>query len=159
MAIFNCGLYEDFCDSIGPIVYPEGRLYKGDDVIVYEGEKKTGGFVDFINEKCGAQRGMDGNLNDDAGRILSDDVRRIVSEFKGGGDRAKLVAEMKAIPGADVYVKAMERIIANGDATIAADVAKMEDVIRQRKGAVASIDGVKKRLNVFREFLPERPDL
>jgi N-methylhydantoinase B/oxoprolinase/acetone carboxylase alpha subunit len=102
---------------------------------------------------------MDGNLNDEVGRILTPEVKKLVAAFKAGGDRQKLVNEMKAIDGADLYVRVMERIIANGYTTIESDVKKMSDVVKQRKGSNVSIDGVKRRLNVFREFLPENSEL
>jgi hypothetical protein len=51
-------------------------------------------------------------------RILSDIVRRIDLEFEKGGDRQKMIEEIKAVTGAEAYVNTMERIIANGDATV-----------------------------------------
>jgi protein disulfide-isomerase A6 len=159
MAILNCGLYDEFCINQDAGQYPIALLYRGGETLKYEGENKADSIVAFINDKCGAQRAMDGNLNDEAGRILSDTVRRIVAEFKKGGDRQKLIEEMKGVNGAEAYVKTMERIIANGDATVESDIAKMTEVIKQRKGSAVSIDGVKRRLNVFREFLTDQPEL
>ena len=36
----------------------------------YDGERSEKAFVDFLNEKCGAQRAVGGGLNDEVG-ILS----------------------------------------------------------------------------------------
>jgi protein disulfide-isomerase A6 len=155
MAIFNCGLYEDFCEENNAANFPIGWLYRSGEKVLFEGEKTVDRFVEFINDKCGAQRGMDGNLNDEAGRIVTDEMKRLVREFKAGGDRAKILEQVKGIEGAETYVWAMERIVANGDATVSVDCGKMSEVIQKRKGSAVSIDGVKRRLNVLREFLPE----
>lgn len=149
----DCEKYHEFCSAQGVNGYPTIKLFKGDEVIPFEGKRSLDNVVDFINAHCGTQRGTDGLLNDAAG--LVDGAAAIVSEFLASEDKSDALAKMKALPGTEFYVKVMDRIAAKGIEQIGKDVQTMKAILAARKGSAASLDGMKRRLNVFNEFLPK----
>jgi hypothetical protein len=61
---------------------------------------------------------------------------------------------MKAIEGGEFYVRVMERYLPTGLDKLRKDVAGMAAILQERTGSIASLDGLKRRYNVFRQFLP-----
>lgn len=156
----NCEQYKNFCDERFSVSgFPTIKLLKNpdDEPIPYSGPRTVKGIADFINENCGTERGVDGLLNDEAGIIpaATDIVQNYLSALKDSKDTAIYIAKMKEIEGADFYVKVIERINAKGLEQLAKDVDTMKGILEARKGSPKSLDGMKRRYNVFLEFLPK----
>lgn len=151
IAILNCELYKDICLEDEVVDYPGIRLFKPDETIEwYDQERTKDVIIDWINRKCGTMRREDGLLNEQAGIIT--DAKSLVAKFMKKPSE-KLIPKMKKIVGADFYVKVMERILAKGVEATRKDAQTMENILEQRKGSPTALDGMKKRLNVFMEFL------
>jgi protein disulfide-isomerase A6 len=157
LAIFNCGQYADYCKAREIEVFPNIRVFRGlDPSIAYPGSHTAQAMVDFVNEKCGIERGLDAMLSDTAGLLDTDEVEQIVREFGEGGDRAARIAQMQEIAGAHAYVEAMRAIVAGGQEALEKEIAQMAAVLAERKGAIEELDAVKRRMNAFREFRPRK---
>jgi thiol-disulfide isomerase/thioredoxin len=155
LAVFNCGQFNDFCQSIPVIGWPQLRLF-GAESVEYSGDRTSDKVREFVNEKCGCARRADGLLMDTVGLVNNSRVREIAEVFRKGKGSAKHVQEMKSIPGTELYLMVMQRIIEKGQKVIGEDVRKLRKFLDERKGSPAAIDGVKMRLNVFQLFAPEQ---
>jgi hypothetical protein len=87
---------------------------------------------------------------------LVNDTQRIVSEFLQSQDKEAVIEKTKTVEGADVYVTVMQRYLTGGSALLEKDVSIMSSLLSQKKGSWPALDGMKRRLNVFRAFLPGR---
>ncbi|KAH0789115.1 Thioredoxin family protein [Histomonas meleagridis] len=149
----NCDEYNDFCEKNDIPGFPTIRLFKDGEFEKYTGKRTAEAVVNFINDKCGTERAVNGLLNDKAGLI--EEAAPIVTEFLSSTEKEPIVEKMKAIKGAEFYVKVMERYIAKGQEQIEKDIETMNNLLEARKGSFASLDGMKKRLNVFQQFVPK----
>jgi protein disulfide-isomerase A6 len=120
----------------------------------YTGSRSIAALVANVNRKCGVNRRTDGSLEGSAGRIQKAD--EIAQNFVSSDDRRGLIEKVKEIPGTEFYVKAMERIIAGGIEQLKKDIQAMKKILEEERGSVASLDGMKRRCNVFSSFLPTR---
>ena len=60
---------------------------------------------------------------------------------------------MAEIKGSDIYLKVMDRIMTKGVEQIKKDVEIMKGILDSRKSSIKALDGIKRRFNVFNEFL------
>ncbi|OHT17640.1 Thioredoxin family protein [Tritrichomonas foetus] len=147
----NCELYKEFCDGVGVSGYPSIKLFKDNSSIEYDGPRTADGVASFINKNCGTERAANGLLLDTAGIV--DEATPLVKEFLAG--KADALERMKAIKGAEFYVKVMERINAKGVEQVQKDMETMNKILTARKGSYKALDGMKRRYNVFNEFIPK----
>ena len=152
----NCEMYNEFCSTQKVNGYPTIKLFKGDEVIPFEGKREAENVIDFINKNCGTERGLDGLLVDTAGLI--DEAAPLVKEFLESSDKAAVIEKMKGIKGAEFYVKVMDRYVAKGVEQIKKDVQTMNGILTAHKGSFASLDGMKKRFNIFNQFIPKQAE-
>jgi hypothetical protein len=86
-----------------------------------------------------------------------------VTEFLAAEVKDEIIEKMKKVAGAEFYVKAMERYVAQGNHQIQKDVQVMREMLDMRHGSMKALDGMKRRYNIFIKFLPaegdEEPDL
>jgi protein disulfide-isomerase A6 len=152
LGIVNCQLFSELCENNSATAYPVAKLFKnGVSTLAYTGEKSQKGIVGFVNEQCQTRRGIDGFLNDDVGTI--EGTEEVVTEFLNDVTKVETIEKMKAIAGAEFYVKIMERIAGKGIDTVRKDAEVIEGMLAQRKGSAAALDGMKTRLNVMRRFV------
>jgi hypothetical protein len=111
--------------------------------------------VEFVNEKCGTERGMDGLLNDRAGII--EEASKIVRELIAADDKGGLLAKLKEVKGAEVYVQVATRFIMRGVKGIEQDREGMLMTLNRRNNPLTMLDNVKRQYNVFGEFLGKEP--
>lgn len=147
----NCEEYKDFCSQKEVSGYPTIKLFKNTgEVIQYSGGRTAEAVAAFLNENCGTERAIDGLLTDQAGLIA--EARQIVNEFlQGSKEEAK--KKMAEIKGSDIYLKVMDRIMTKGVEQIKKDVEIMKGILDSRKSSIKALDGIKRRFNVFNEFL------
>jgi hypothetical protein len=118
----------------------------------FSGQRTVAGQAEFINEHCGTERGADGLLSNAAGLITA--ASDIAQALIASADPAPYVAQLKAIAGADSYVKATERFVLNGTDQIAKDMATMAKILASRQSSWSVLDNIKRRYNIFGEFRP-----
>jgi protein disulfide-isomerase A6 len=153
LAIVNCESYEELCNRFDVKSFPAIRLFAGADVVPFDGPRSAENVLQFINGRCGTERGVSGLLEDTAG--LVPEAAPIVAEFlEGPESREKAIEKMKTVAGAEFYVKVMERFVSGGVSQVRADMAKMAGMLAQRKAGWPVLDGMKKRYNIFAQFDP-----
>jgi protein disulfide-isomerase A6 len=152
---FNCRKFVDWCRANNIMDWPAGDLFHGagNGSVRYDGGNTAAEMLAFLNENCGTERGLEGILNDRAGVMGDEKVTGIVKEFTQDGEAAKLIADMKAIEGAGAYVSAMEIIMAGGKEALVAEIVWMETILTERSADMAQLDEVKRKVNVFHEFV------
>lgn len=150
----NCDQYHELCESYGVQGFPTIKLFKGStaEPLKFEGHRTADAVIDFINKECGTEREVGGLLNERAGLIEA--AAPVVEEFLTG-DRAAAIEKMKAIPGAEFYVKVMDRYQQKGKEQVEKDMETMMGILTAKKSSWAALDGMKKRYNVFAQFIPK----
>jgi thiol-disulfide isomerase/thioredoxin len=151
----DCDKYREICSKQRIEFYPTVRIAKDDNWHESDG-RGVDELLGFVNKECGTERGRDGLLNDEAGTNPTAD--KLVRQFLAAKDKLAVIEAMKSIEGAEFYVRVMERYLANGVEKLQKDVAGMEVILNQRTGSLSSLDGLKRRYNVFRRFLPVTED-
>jgi protein disulfide-isomerase A6 len=154
-----CEKFSDLCENLRVRDCPSVKLIKNHRSIDFQGARFVRPLVEFVNENCGTDRGIDGLLSDAVGTNAVADA--LIPEFLSSSDKSQVVEKAKKISGGEFYVKVMERYITNGKESIEKDVKSMQDLLNERKGGMAALDRIKSRFNVFRKFvnvtLPEAP--
>jgi protein disulfide-isomerase A6 len=154
----DCERYIELCQvyEVLPDNFPVIMLFKGEDVSDYTGGRTAPELAKFMNENCGSERGLDGYLEAKAGRIPEADL--LVRDFLRSSEKEGVIEKMKRIEGAGFYVKAMERALVNGTEQIMKDLDSMWAVLRGRQSSWAVLDNVKRRYNVFSQFVIHQTD-
>lgn len=117
----------------------------------YEGGRDEQSIVDFMNEQAGTHRLVDGGLKNTAGRLDLIDV--IISD---SGDVDEMVIEktemlLTSLEGEDLkhanlYVKAMKKILAKGESYVETEILRLEGMIQN-----TSVSPKKKTLFLLRK--------
>jgi protein disulfide-isomerase A6 len=150
--LVNCGQYTELCKPQAE-GYPTIRLWMGGKTHDYPGARKVAGLAEFLNEKCGTERGPEGLLSDKAGLIPEADA--VIAEFLKASDKSSYISKLVAIPGAEFYVKACQRYIEKGPEQITKDRATISGILAAQKGSWAVLDSMKRKFNIFGEFFPK----
>jgi protein disulfide-isomerase A6 len=150
----NCEQYKELCENYEIKGFPTLKLFKDDKINDFSGSRTTQGVIDFMNSNCGSQRAIGGLLNDEAGLVA--EAQPIVEAFLAAEDKREAIAKMREVKGAEFYVKVMERYASGGVAMLQADVAKMSEILQARKTSWNALDGMKRRYNVFTQFLAKK---
>jgi protein disulfide-isomerase A6 len=150
----NCDQYHELCDSYEIKGFPTLKLFSNDTIIEFTGTRTTEGVITFLNGLCDTQRAIGGLLNDEAGLLI--EAQPIVEAFLEADDKTAEVAKMKAVKGAEFYVKVMERFVTGGEALLEKDMAKMREIFAARKTSWNALDGMKRRYNVFAQFIAKK---
>jgi hypothetical protein len=166
VGVVDCGTSPKLCLSAGVDVDGDGddddededpppvvKIWSRGRWANYTRSLTTMALVPAINAACGTERAHDGLLGDAAGRLPAAD--RLARAFAAAPDRRRLIEEARRIQGAELYVRAMERVLAGGVEKLASDLRSMRKIMSERKGSIASLDAMKKRYNVLRQFLPK----
>jgi protein disulfide-isomerase A6 len=149
----NCERWGELCDVYEIRKFPTIKLFKGDDVIDYSGPQNHTSIIQFINQNCGTDRQPDGFLFDEAGLVRA--AQPLVAEFLKADDKYAVIEKMKKIPGTEIYLKVMQRVMTHGVQQIPKDLVSMEDLMDVKKSSWAAIDAMKRRYNVFSQFSPK----
>jgi alpha-mannosidase len=132
--------------------YPTIKLSKYGNWIVHHDPENVERLIQFVNAECGTERMRGGLLHDTAGTIKQADV--LAKDFLDGKEGC--IEKAKNITGAEFYVKMMERAVAKGLEQLQQDFDGMSMILDQRKGSIATLDGVKTRYNVISKFLTKK---
>jgi hypothetical protein len=159
IGMFDCSRYNAICKARFPGVRSAQRadafqIYAYGRWANFSDERQLSALVPRINRVCGVSRRTDGLLGDAVGRIPAADA--IAQRFVTAENKEELIAEMRGVPGADLYVTVMKRFM-DGDVTrIKDEIHSMRDRLRQRKGSMSAMDNMKRSANVFHAFVPAK---
>jgi thiol-disulfide isomerase/thioredoxin len=145
-----------FCDTEAIDDLPAVRVYDKGERSDFKGGRNAADLVDFVNARCGTERGLDGLLNDTAGLI--DEASRIAEKFLLEEDKAPLIARLRQIPGAEMYVAAATSSMVMGQVKFARARADLRAQLKKRALVPAKLDEMKRQYNVFGEFIRHEPD-
>ena len=148
----NCDKYKSFCEEHNIQGFPTIQLFKESQPVEYSGDRSAQGIVTFLNENCGTERGIDGLLHEKSGLI--EEAQPIIQEFLLENDKTESIKKMEKIQGSDFYIKVMKRIQEKGIETAKKDMIIMQNILSTQKGSISSLDGLKKRLNIYTQFIP-----
>jgi protein disulfide-isomerase A6 len=152
---FNCLKYPEPCTKLNITEFPRIMRYNSTAWKTYNGSHRLDWMVNFVNLECGAERAVDGMLNDRAGTIRAAD--EIAQEFIIAEDKESVIEKMKKVKGSAFYVKVMERYIAKGAEQLLKDVELMEATFAKRTVVSPALDAMKRKYNVCRKFLTTPP--
>jgi hypothetical protein len=158
IGVVNCARHSDFCKRQGVHRDPATdeplsivKAYAHGLWSAHAGANQMRAWIQTLNEQCNVGRRMDGLPIDEAGRIPEAD--EIAQEFIDALNKPALLAKMKEIPGADVYVKVIERFTKGGVEQLKKDIESMRKHLDERKGSPGVLDAMKRRCNVYMQFL------
>lgn len=145
-------LYKFFNWDYGLSMFPDMRLWCKDEnePVKYSGGKSAQEILDFINDYCGTQRGLNGRLSVEAGII--DEVSQIVEDFLTKGHRAQYITEMESVEGTKYYVTVMKEIIEKGDSFITEERDRLNRLLNSKALAPDKIDEFQIRVNILGVF-------
>lgn len=138
--------------------FPDCRLYCKDetDPITFSGKKTSEDLIDFINDYCGTQRGLNGRLSSEAGII--DEVSQIVEDFLTKGKKPTYISDMEQVEGTQYYVKVMQQISKDGNSWIFSERKRLNEMLNSNTLSPDKLDEFQVRVNilgVFASYLEE----
>lgn len=150
VAIMNCDMYRSYCTRFEIKGFPTIKLFVDGKPVVYSGNRTAESVAEIINKNCGTHRQADGLVTDDYGVIPA--AQKIAADFAAAQDKNALITNAKAVPGANFYVQAMERIASQGAEKVKADFAVMQKLLQSRAGSPKTLDELKRRINILKDF-------
>jgi protein disulfide-isomerase A6 len=150
--LVNCAQYAELCKGYAE-GFPTIRLFANGTLHEYKSARTVQAQAVFINSHCGTQRGGDGLLTEAAGLI--EEASAVVQELINASDPAPYVERLRAINGAEFYVKAAERYIAKGADQLTKDMVTIAKHLADQSGSWSVLDNLKRRFNTFGEFFPK----
>ncbi|KAI9347409.1 thioredoxin-like protein [Zopfochytrium polystomum] len=131
----------------------------------YEGGRTEADFVDFLNEHCGTQRLVGGDLNEKrpiphvsrnkAGKIpeLDDVASKFISgQQDAATEEAKKIAASNTSKYANYYVKVMEKIQKDGKEYVAKEIGRLTKISQSGTTSLEKKDDFTIRKNILQSF-------
>ncbi|KAL9652998.1 hypothetical protein ABK040_015513 [Willaertia magna] len=138
--------------------FPRGADKQPED---YNAGRDVDSMLNYLNQKAGTARSLDGSLNENAGVVteLSDLVTKFVA---GTADEKKEIVKQaqeklsglvgKAKQNAEHYVRFMTRILEKGAEYVQGEVTRLENILSSGSVAGERADNMKTRLNILKLF-------
>eukprot|EP00698_Gefionella_okellyi_P019194 TRINITY_DN5853_c0_g1_i1.p1 TRINITY_DN5853_c0_g1~~TRINITY_DN5853_c0_g1_i1.p1 ORF type:complete len:358 (-),score=99.23 TRINITY_DN5853_c0_g1_i1:33-1106(-) len=138
--------------------FPKGGKQSPEDVTA---GRTSQAFVDYVNEKTGTQRKVDGSLSAKAGR--SDELDALAAQFKEADEatRTSLVSQAQGLVSsvagryakhAAYYIKAMQSIISKGADFASKERARLARMVASGSIKASAIDDFTARANILEAF-------
>ncbi|EFC50182.1 predicted protein [Naegleria gruberi] len=165
VAHVDCDKYRDLCSKYGVQGYPTLKFFpakENKEAEEYNSGREAPAFLEFLNNKAGTSRNIEGALSEKAGVLAS--MVGPVKKFLAAStveDKKKVIAEVEATvsslvgaakANADVYAKAMARIVEKGAEYVATEVARLEKILAGGSVSGDRADAMKIRMNVLKTF-------
>jgi protein disulfide-isomerase A6 len=162
LAEVDCDAHGKLCEKFGVSGYPTLKWFPkgGADVVEYEGGRTVQDIVDFVDNRCGLQRAIDGRLKETAGRNTELDV--LVAQFKVAPEKAPLIKQAKELaekllPEAEAkrakyYAKVMEAIVEKGEGFVAAEKTRIDSMLAGTSLSESKIEEFTVRRNILNAF-------
>ncbi|ODV93521.1 hypothetical protein PACTADRAFT_46800 [Pachysolen tannophilus NRRL Y-2460] len=146
--------------------FPTILFFSSDDKqnpIPYKSGRDLDSFINYINEKTGAERTSDGKLTDKAGLILeiSKDIKGIVNSNPGRKQLKKLTRNLENLqnPSKNYYIKLIDKILNDQVEFFEKESNRLTKILGKSKDlAQIKVDSIQKRLNILNEFLDSGND-
>jgi protein disulfide-isomerase A6 len=126
--------------------------------VVYDGGRDEKDFIEFLNEKCDANRVVGGGLDENAGRIskLDDLAKKFIStdskeEITKIIEEASKIAESINDKYSNYYVKVMNKINDKKD-YIEKEIARLTKIVKGKNISTEKMDDFSKRINILNIF-------
>jgi protein disulfide-isomerase A6 len=134
------------------LAQPDLRLYCKDEPepIKFTGRRTSEDLIDFINDYCGTQRGLNGRLNSEAGLI--DEVSQIVEDFLTKGKKPHYISDMEQVEGTKYYVWVMNEVLQKGDAFILQERNRLNELLESGTLSPEKLDEFQIRVNILGVF-------
>jgi len=145
-------LYKFFNWDFDLRMLPDLRLYCKDEPepVQFTGRRTSEDLLDFINDYCGTQRGLNGRLNSEAG--LVDEVSQIVEDFLTKGKKPHYISDMEQVEGTKYYVWVMNEVIKNGDGFIQQERNRLNALLDSGTLTPDKLDEFQIRVNILGVF-------
>ncbi|KAF8825131.1 hypothetical protein HHX47_DHR7000598 [Lentinula edodes] len=139
--------------------FPTIKFFPKDnkDGITYEGGRSEADFVDYLNEKCGTQRSVNGGLLDTAGRLADFDVLANKFFTAPADLRDSIYKEALTLSSTvgDVskhYLRVMEKMVNGTEVYYEKESKRLASILKKRTLAPAKLDEIKIKSNILRAF-------
>jgi protein disulfide-isomerase A6 len=145
-------LYKFFNWDFDLRMLPDLRLYCKDEAepVQFTGRRTSEDLIDFINDYCGTQRGLNGRLNSEAG--LVDEVSQIVEDFLTKGKKPHYISDMEQVEGTKYYVWVMNEVMQKGDGFIQQEKNRLNGLLDSGTLAPDKLDEFQIRVNILGVF-------
>jgi protein disulfide-isomerase A6 len=147
----NCDLFGNLCEQYGVDNQTAMKIVRQGQTYNFSGARNTNAIVSYINRKCKTDRSPSGALNEFAGLIR--EAQPLVTEFFKSDDKRAVIEQVKRVSGAEYYAKVMERYLSQGAGQIEKDVGSILGLMDVKKSSQSVVDGMKRRLNVLKQFI------
>jgi len=157
--------HRDISERYEVKAYPTIKFFPrgGKEVENYEGARSEEAFVTFLNERCGTQRAVGGDLHHEAGRLA--ELDSVVQKFLSatGDARNAIYKEAKAVSeslGATSkhYLRVMEKIVNTSEAYIEKESQRLASILSKRTLAQSKLDEIKIKSNILKAFILEKSE-
>ncbi|WBW73500.1 ER protein disulfide isomerase Pdi2 [Schizosaccharomyces osmophilus] len=166
VAKINADVYADVGMKHQVASFPTIKLFqKGrkDEPDAYNGDRSLESLTDYLNEKTGSQRSIDGSLLPSAGRVPVLD--EFASEFMDNSRAAREVVLEKvkqftlenSSRWTQYYRNVFEKALKDEN-WVTKEAKRLSKILRQKSIALANADDFKARLNILRSFLSTSSD-
>lgn len=149
---------EELQERYGVTGFPTILTFKAGskDLVPFQSSRNIEGLVEWVNKNAGKSRGTDGNLNENAGRIQSIDLK-LKDLLSADADKVieiatDLLSELKVDESFAVnyYRKLLNKIINGETSFIDREVNRLNKILS--KGGAANNDSLIQRLNILKAF-------
>jgi len=158
IANLDADKYKDLGSKYGVSGFPTLKFFpknKKEGVAYSEGRELTD-FVKFINKEVGTKRGLDGNLDETAGRVpaLDELAKQFIKTPATRAETLKSAETLAATSGADAafYVKYMKAISSKGDEFLTQEKDRLSKLLEGGNLATSKSDEFVIRKNILSQF-------
>jgi len=135
----------------------------GSEPVPYSGGRDEQDFVEYLNEQCGSHRTITGLLSEKAGKLLHLDTLAATFFSSPAAQRLEIlkraqayVAELtptEANKTASYYIKAMEKVLGQGEDWLAKETARLAKLVSSPSLAPTKLDEIIVKKNILSSFV------
>ncbi|CAN6659870.1 hypothetical protein TRVA0_032S00166 [Trichomonascus vanleenenianus] len=158
IALVDCtdGSANGIASQFGVSAYPTILYFDGksSEPVPYAYGRSVDHFVDFVNERAGTARTVEGKLTDEAGRVASLDAlaRRVVGGGEAAVNSVVEAASQAAEKSAKWYGHYAKRIADKGERYISKEIARLTKLMSGSSVGLDKQDEFKVKINILNVF-------
>ncbi|KAF5391644.1 hypothetical protein D9757_002339 [Collybiopsis confluens] len=154
---------EEIRTRYGITSFPTIKFFPKDnkDGEAYEGGRSEADFVNFLNERAGTQRSVEGGLLDTAGRLAEFDTLANKFFIASADARDSVYKEALSLSSASGsaakhYLRIMEKMVNGTEAYYEKESRRLASILKKRSLSPIKLDEIKIKSNILRAFA-EKP--